>query len=53
MTEMLYSPKIKPEHLARKAIVYLRQSAQERPAYSGQLRAGGAEQVDSGERRVS
>ena len=26
MTEVLYSPKIKPEHLARKAIVYLRQS---------------------------
>src|ERR1700694_3906671 len=26
MTELLYSPKIKPEHLARKAIVYLRQS---------------------------
>ena len=25
-TEVLYSPKIKPEHLARKAIVYLRQS---------------------------
>jgi len=27
MTELLYSPKIKPEHLARKAIVYLRQSS--------------------------
>src|SRR5438477_8615087 len=26
MTELLYNPKIKPEHLARKAIVYLRQS---------------------------
>jgi DNA invertase Pin-like site-specific DNA recombinase len=26
MTELLCSPKIKPEHLARKAIVYLRQS---------------------------
>ena len=25
MNELLYSPKIKPEHLARKAIVYLRQ----------------------------
>ena len=24
MTEVLYHPKIKPEHLARKAIVYLR-----------------------------
>jgi Domain of unknown function (DUF4263) len=28
MTELLYSPKIKPEHLARKAIVYLRQSSE-------------------------
>ena len=28
MTEMLYNPKIKPEHLARKAIVYLRQSSE-------------------------
>ncbi len=27
MTEALYNPKIKPEHLARKAIVYLRQSS--------------------------
>src|ERR1700756_5960042 len=27
MNELLYSPKIKPEHLARKAIVYLRQSS--------------------------
>jgi len=27
MTELLYSPKIRPEHLARKAIVYLRQSS--------------------------
>jgi DNA invertase Pin-like site-specific DNA recombinase len=27
MTELLYSPKIKPEHLARKAFVYLRQSS--------------------------
>jgi hypothetical protein len=26
MTEVLYNPKIKPEHLARKAIVYLGQS---------------------------
>jgi DNA invertase Pin-like site-specific DNA recombinase len=26
MTEVLFNPKIKPEHLARKAIVYLRQS---------------------------
>ena len=28
MTELLYSPKIKPEHLVRKAIVYLRQSSE-------------------------
>src|SRR6201988_1573092 len=28
MTEVLYNPKIKPEHLARKAIVYLRQSTE-------------------------
>jgi hypothetical protein len=27
MNELLYSPKIKPEHLGRKAIVYLRQSS--------------------------
>jgi DNA invertase Pin-like site-specific DNA recombinase len=28
MTELLYSPKVKPEHLTRKAIVYLRQSSE-------------------------
>ena len=28
MTEILYNPKIRPEHLARKAIVYLRQSSE-------------------------
>src|SRR6202045_4920800 len=28
MTEVLYNPKIKPEHLIRKAIVYLRQSSE-------------------------
>lgn len=28
MTEVLCHPKIKPEHLARKAIVYLRQSSE-------------------------
>src|SRR3954447_5532548 len=28
MNQLLYSPKIKPEHLARKAIVYLRQSSE-------------------------
>src|ERR1700704_204510 len=27
MTELLHNPKIRPEHLARKAIVYLRQSS--------------------------
>src|SRR5580698_226274 len=27
MTELLHNPKLKPEHLARKAIVYLRQSS--------------------------
>jgi hypothetical protein len=28
MPELLHNPKIKPEHLARKAIVYLRQSSE-------------------------
>ena len=28
MPEVEYNPKIKPEHLARKAIVYLRQSSE-------------------------
>src|SRR5436853_1633355 len=28
MTELLHNPRIKPEHLARKAIVYLRQSSE-------------------------
>ena len=28
MNQLLYSPKIKPEHLARKAIIYLRQSSE-------------------------
>src|SRR3974377_30558 len=28
MAELLHNPKIKPEHLARKAIVYLRQSSE-------------------------
>ena len=28
MNQVLYSPKIKPEHLARKALVYLRQSSE-------------------------
>src|SRR3982074_660169 len=34
MTEVLYSPKIKPEHLARKAIVYLRQSSERQVIYN-------------------
>src|SRR5215831_9802282 len=57
MTEVLYSAKIKPEHLARKAIVYLRQSSerQVRQNKEGQLlqyavaervRALGWEQVE-------
>jgi DNA invertase Pin-like site-specific DNA recombinase len=28
MTELVFSPKIRPEHLARRAIVYLRQSSE-------------------------
>src|SRR5271167_1632156 len=34
MTEGLYSAKIKPEHLARKAIVYLRQSSDRQVTYN-------------------
>ena len=34
MKELLYSPKIKPEHLARKAIVYLRQSSEKQVHYN-------------------
>ena len=34
MTELLYSPKITPEHLARKAIVYLRQSSEKQVRYN-------------------
>src|ERR1700752_3710294 len=34
MTEFLCSPKIKPEHLARKAIVYLRQSSEKQVRYN-------------------
>src|SRR5215469_4675986 len=34
MTELLYSPKIKPEQLARKAIVYLRQSSEKQVRYN-------------------
>ena len=33
MNELLYSPKITPEHLARKAIVYLRQSSEKQPEH--------------------
>src|SRR3974377_828202 len=50
MTEILCSPKIKPEHLARRAIVYLRQSSDkqvrqnlesQRPQYEGAERIRG------------
>jgi DNA invertase Pin-like site-specific DNA recombinase len=34
MTELLCSPKIKPEHLARKAIIYLRQSSDKQVRYN-------------------
>ena len=34
MTELLCSPKIRPEHLARKAIVYLRQSSEKQVRYN-------------------
>src|SRR5262249_3488106 len=34
MTELLCSPKIKPEHLARTAIVYLRQSSEKQVRYN-------------------
>ncbi len=34
MTELLYSPKIKPEHLARQAIVYIRQSSEKQVRYN-------------------
>ena len=34
MTELLYNPKIKPEHLTRKAIVYLRQSSEKQVRYN-------------------
>ena len=34
MTEVIYSPKIKSEHLARKAIVYLRQSSERQVRYN-------------------
>ena len=48
MTEGLYSAKIKPEHLARKAIVYLRQSSERqvrRNKESQQLQYAVAERV--------
>jgi hypothetical protein len=47
MTELLYSPKIKPEHLARKAIVYLRQSTEKQVR---QNRESQRLQYDLGER---
>jgi hypothetical protein len=34
MTELMCSPKIKPEHLARKVIVYLRQSSEKQVRYN-------------------
>ena len=57
MTEVLYNPKIKPEHLARKAIVYLRQSSEKQVrqnkesqllqyAVAERVRAMGWEQVE-------
>ena len=48
MTEGLYSAKIKPEHLARKAIVYLRQSSERQVRHnkeSQQLQYAVAERV--------
>jgi hypothetical protein len=47
MTELLCSPKIKPEHLARKAIVYLRQSMEKQV---GQNQESQRLQYDLGER---
>ena len=57
MTEVLYNPKIKPDHLARKAIVYLRQSSEKQVrqnkesqllqyAVAERVRALGWEQVE-------
>jgi DNA invertase Pin-like site-specific DNA recombinase len=34
MTDEIYSHKVKPEHLARKAIVYLRQSSEKQVRYN-------------------
>jgi hypothetical protein len=58
MTEVLYNPKIKPEHLARKAIVYLRQFSDKQVrqnkesqllqyAVAERVRALGWQQVDN------
>jgi DNA invertase Pin-like site-specific DNA recombinase len=53
MTEVLYNPKIKPEHLARKAIVYLRQSSEKQVrqnkeyAMADRVRALGWQQVET------
>jgi len=38
MTEVPYSSKIKPEHLARKAIVYLRQSSEKQVRQNKKVR---------------
>src|ERR1700757_1149247 len=57
MTDLLHNPKIKPEHLARKAIVYLRQSSERQVrqnkesqllqyAVAERVRAMGWEQVE-------
>jgi DNA invertase Pin-like site-specific DNA recombinase len=57
MTELLHNPKIKPEHLARKAIIYLRQSSEKQVrqnkesqllqhAMAGRVRAFGWQQVE-------
>jgi hypothetical protein len=40
MTELMCSPKIKPEHLARKAIVYLRQSSEKQAGQDSKARRG-------------
>ena len=55
MTEVLYSPKVKPEHLARKAIVYLRQSSERQVRQnkeSQQLQYAVAERVRAGWKQV-
>ena len=56
MTELLYNPKIKPEHLARKAIVYLRQSSEKQVRQNKEsqlLQYAMAERVRAGRRSRS